>query len=126
MIRTITRGASDYACAALLIPMSAHIVAMSVIAQQIPAPSPRSPFARNALKGEWSQLMKRHKRKLATLTPAENRDWEWFFSWYLNNGFTEINADRKAWKDMQALYPRLRKFRGCRDLPARKSRKRKT
>jgi len=70
--------------------------------------------------------MKRHKRKLATLTLAENRDWEWFFSWYLNNGFTEINADRNAWKDMQALYPRLRKFRGCRDLPARKSRKRKT
>lgn len=57
--------------------------------------------------------MKRKKRKLATLTPAENRDWEWFFSWYLNNGFTQRQADRNAWKDLQAKYPRLRKYQGC-------------
>jgi hypothetical protein len=72
--------------------------------------------------------MKKHRRKLASLTTAENHDWEWLFSWYMNNGFTEIKADRNAWKDLQALYPRLRKFRGCRDIPANKPsrRKRKT
>jgi hypothetical protein len=56
---------------------------------------------------------KKRRRKLATLTPAENRDWEYFFSWYLNNGFTESQADRKAWKDLQQKYPRLKKFQGC-------------
>jgi len=56
---------------------------------------------------------KKRRRKLATLTPAENHDWEYFFSWYLNNCFTESQADRKAWKDLQQKYPRLKKYQGC-------------
>ena len=59
--------------------------------------------------------MKRKKRprKLATLSPEENRDWEYFFSWYMNNGFTERQADRNAWRDLQQKYPRLKKYQGC-------------
>jgi hypothetical protein len=56
---------------------------------------------------------KKRSRKLAALTPAEHHDWEYFFSWYLNNGFEESQADRKAWKDLQAKYPRLKKYQGC-------------
>ena len=55
---------------------------------------------------------KKRRRELAVLTSAENRDWEYFFSWYLNNGSTESQADRNAWKDLQAKYPRLKKYQG--------------
>ena len=40
--------------------------------------------------------------KLATLTVEENRDWEEYFSWYLNNDWTENTTDENAWKDLQA------------------------
>jgi hypothetical protein len=59
---------------------------------------------------------KKWRRKLATLTPDENHNWEYFFSWYLNNGFTESQVDRKAWKDLQA--PRLKKYQGLQALTA--------
>jgi hypothetical protein len=56
---------------------------------------------------------KERRRKLATLKPQENRDWEYYFSWYKNNGLTDIEADRNAWRDLQQQYPRLKKYKGC-------------
>jgi hypothetical protein len=54
------------------------------------------------------------KRKLATLTAAENKRWEWLFSWAANNGYTQRAADREAWKGLYEEFPRLRKFDGAR------------
>jgi hypothetical protein len=56
---------------------------------------------------------KKQGRKLAKLTPEENHDWEYFFSWHLNNGSTEAEADRNAWRDLQQKHPRLKEYQGC-------------
>ena len=64
---------------------------------------------------------KKQRRKLATLNPKENRDWEYFFSWYMNNGFSEAEADQNAWKDLRQKYPHLRKYQGCKPWPPRNS-----
>jgi len=61
-------------------------------------------------------------RKLATLTPEEGRDWEESFSWYLNNGWTEEQADESAWKDLQAKYVRLKHYDGCKPQGGRHDR----
>ena len=53
------------------------------------------------------------KRKLATLTAAENKRWEWLFSWAVNNGYTQRAADREAWKGLCEEFPRLRKYDGA-------------
>lgn len=54
------------------------------------------------------------KRKLAVLTVAENKAWEFAFSFHLDNGMSEARADKAAWKDLCAEFPRLRAFKGCR------------
>jgi hypothetical protein len=56
----------------------------------------------------------RMRRKLATLTIAENKRWEWLFSWAVNNGYTQRAADKEAWKGLCEEFPRLRKFDGAR------------
>jgi hypothetical protein len=43
----------------------------------------------------------------------KERDWEEYFSWYLNNGWTETGADDNAWKDLQAKYEGLMHYEGC-------------
>ena len=52
-------------------------------------------------------------RKLATLTLEEDRAWVFAFDFYLDQRWTRIEADKRAWKDMQAEFPRLLAFDGC-------------
>jgi hypothetical protein len=52
-------------------------------------------------------------RKHAVLTAEENKAWEFAFSFHLDNGLSESRADKAAWKDVQAEFPRLRAFSGC-------------
>jgi hypothetical protein len=53
------------------------------------------------------------RRKLATLTSAENKRWEWLFSWAVNSGHTQHAADREAWKGLCEEFTRLRKYEGA-------------
>lgn len=53
------------------------------------------------------------EKKLATLTAEEDADWVRFFNWYCENGWTNDEADRLAWQDMQVQYERLQTFDGC-------------
>ena len=57
--------------------------------------------------------MKR-KRKLATLTPAENKEWVWYFAYYKEQGWTDAAADKHAWADLIARFPRLKEYDRCR------------
>lgn len=52
-------------------------------------------------------------KKLATLTPEENKAWEFAFSYYLDEGKDDDEADRLAWEDIQKEFPRLKDFDGC-------------
>jgi hypothetical protein len=61
---------------------------------------------------------KRHKAGIgkggrAKLTPEEDRAWEEAFLLYLDEGKTDAQADRAAWKDVQQQFPRLREFSGA-------------
>jgi hypothetical protein len=53
------------------------------------------------------------RRKLATLTSAENKRWEWLFSWAVNGGYAQLAADREAWRGLCEEFPRLRKYEGA-------------
>jgi hypothetical protein len=53
------------------------------------------------------------RRKLAALTSAENKRWEWLFSWAVNNGYTQSAADIEAWRGLCEEFPRLRKYEGA-------------
>ena len=54
-------------------------------------------------------------KKLAKLTFAENKAWEFAFCYHLDSGKQGQNeAARRAWRDIQREFPRLRKFAGCR------------
>ncbi len=55
----------------------------------------------------------RHKRKRrATFTPREDRCWVFAFRYYLDEGKTDAEADRLAWKEMLSEFPRLRFYDG--------------
>ena len=56
----------------------------------------------------------REARKLATLTLEEDRAWVFAVNFYLDQRWTSIESDERAWKDMQAEFPRLQAFDGCR------------
>jgi len=52
-------------------------------------------------------------KKLAKLTPDEDRIWQKYFAWYCDNGWTDEQADKKAWGDLQNEFPRMREFDGA-------------
>ena len=52
--------------------------------------------------------------KLATLTPEEEKLWEFTFAHYVGEGLKDDEADYIAWKEMQQAFPRLKGFWGCR------------
>jgi hypothetical protein len=59
-------------------------------------------------------LKKRRKaRKLATLTVEEDKAWEAAFTSHVNDGMSDAQADRLAWKHVQAEFERLLAFDGC-------------
>lgn len=51
--------------------------------------------------------------KLAKLTPLEEKYWEQCFEYWVNEGKSDLNADKKAWEDMKKEFPRLRGFDGA-------------
>lgn len=51
--------------------------------------------------------------KSTTLTPDENRAWEFAFAHYVESGMDGIAADAAAWRDIQLQFPRLAAFDGC-------------
>jgi hypothetical protein len=53
------------------------------------------------------------KKKLATLTPEEDRFWTNTFSDYVNDGYSDSKADKLAWKETVAQFPRLRAYQGA-------------
>ncbi len=52
-------------------------------------------------------------RRLARLTPYEEKCWVFGFCFYLDEGKSDFQADRLAWRDLQLEFPRLRKYEGC-------------
>ena len=50
--------------------------------------------------------------RLATLTPEEDKAWVFAFTFYLDQGMTDEETDRKAWADLQEAFPRLKAFDG--------------
>jgi hypothetical protein len=58
-------------------------------------------------------MPKKNAKKLATLTPEEDKAWVFAFNYYLEEGKTENQADKMAWRDLKKEFPRLREFDGC-------------
>ena len=56
-------------------------------------------------------MTKRSKR--AKLTPHEDRCWEFAFCYYVDEGRSDLEADRLAWRDMCEEFPRLRNYGEC-------------
>ncbi len=56
---------------------------------------------------------KKNEKRIARLTPLENRCWVFAFCFYLTKGMTNLHADHLAWRDLQMEFPRLRKYHGC-------------
>jgi hypothetical protein len=52
-------------------------------------------------------------KKLATLTPQEEKAWESAFRFHATRGGQD-RAGLRAWMDLRREFPRLRKFDGCR------------
>jgi hypothetical protein len=52
-------------------------------------------------------------RKLAVLTPEEEKAWEFAFAFYVEDGLKDDEAGFSAWQDLQKEFPRLREFDGC-------------
>ncbi len=53
-------------------------------------------------------------RRLATLTPFEDKCWIFAFCYYLDQRKGERESDRLAWRDLRLEFPRLRRYEGCR------------
>jgi hypothetical protein len=58
--------------------------------------------------------MKKDPKQIAELTPQENHSWEFAFTFYLDEGFSQSKADKLTWRDMLLEFPRLKHFAGCR------------
>ena len=52
-------------------------------------------------------------RKLAQLTPAEDRAWGNYFGYYKDHGWTDAEADKLAWADLCKEFPWLNDYDGC-------------
>ena len=52
-------------------------------------------------------------KKIAVLTPEENKAWESYFACYVEDGLSDEEADQATWNDLQKDFPRLLEFDGC-------------
>lgn len=57
--------------------------------------------------------VRRTERRRAILTPQEDHCWAFAFCFYLDEGKSDAEADRLAWRDMLSEFPRLRFYEGC-------------
>jgi hypothetical protein len=56
-------------------------------------------------------------KRLAKLTPEEDKVWTDFFSWYVDSGWTDNKAGRLAWIDLVQVFPRLKDYDGAEAEP---------
>ena len=54
------------------------------------------------------------ERRLAVLSPYEDKCWVFAFCFYLDQGRSDRVADKFAWRDLQREFVRLLKYEGCR------------
>lgn len=47
------------------------------------------------------------------LTPLEDKCWVFAFVYYVDLGYSDLEADKRTWRDMLVDFPRLRKYDGC-------------
>lgn len=59
--------------------------------------------------------------KKATLTAEEDKAWVNIFEYYINEGKSDTQADKLAWKDLQEQFPRLKNYSGINDIKAKTS-----
>jgi len=52
-------------------------------------------------------------KKLAKLTTEENKSWDKYFAFYVEQGMSDHDAAEQTWKDLQSEFPRLRKYEGA-------------
>jgi|GEM_PF-3592233 len=58
--------------------------------------------------------MEKRRRRLAKLNPCEDKCWVFAFRYHRDVGKQgEREADRRAWRDMVAEFPRLRRYAGA-------------
>jgi hypothetical protein len=57
--------------------------------------------------------MAEKRKRLARLTPQEDRAWVIAFCYYVDEGRADLEADRLAWRDVCDEFPRLKRFNGC-------------
>jgi hypothetical protein len=57
--------------------------------------------------------MAKTRKKLARLTPHEDRCWVIAFCYYVDDGCSDLKADKLGWLDMCEEFPRLREYEGC-------------
>jgi len=55
----------------------------------------------------------RPKRRLATLTSYEDRCWVFAFCYYKDEGHSDLEADKLAWRDLRGEFSRLMRLNGC-------------
>jgi len=67
------------------------------------------------------QQMMKNPGKLATLTADEDRAWEEYFSFHIDNGLSDDEADQMAWADLKQVFPRLIPFEGISESKTRKA-----
>jgi hypothetical protein len=53
------------------------------------------------------------KKRRARLSAYEDKQWVFYFCYYLDENKTDLQADQLAWRDMLLQFPRLRKYQGC-------------
>jgi hypothetical protein len=61
-------------------------------------------------------MMWRRRARLAKLTTKEEKSWEHHFRFHLSateGKTTFLEADKKAWSEMQKEFPRLRRYCGA-------------
>ena len=56
----------------------------------------------------------KNKKKIALLNPQENKAWVFAFTFYLDEGYDDLRADKLAWRDLRQEITRLKNYDGCR------------
>jgi hypothetical protein len=55
---------------------------------------------------------KKRPRRLATLTPEQDKIWQSLFAIAANDGATDEQADRSAWEGLVEQFPELAQYDG--------------
>lgn len=48
--------------------------------------------------------------KTVVLAPEEDKKWEEIFSFHINDGKTDEEADRLTFDELKSIYPRLKNY----------------